>query len=70
VQNSPLEAYKKLHEFYYGGFDYQTKEIAAYLGVSTRTIQNWMRGKTRPSEEQQKKIQTYLDAKATNNKKT
>lgn len=62
--NNSLEEFKKLHSFYAGGVDYQTKEIAEYLGVSTRTIQNWMKGKTCPRDKQQKKIQTYLDMKA------
>lgn len=61
--DNPLDEYKKLHEFYFGGFNYQTKEIAAYVGVSTRTIQNWMKYKTSPSEKQQKKIRAYLDKK-------
>ncbi len=42
MQN-PLEEFIKLHQFYHGGFDYQTKEIAEYLKVSTRTIQRWMK---------------------------
>ena len=64
--NNPLEEYKKLHAFYKGGFDYQTKEIAAYLGVSTRTIQRWMKGRTAPSEDELKKIQSFLKSKKSN----
>lgn len=58
-----LEEFKKLHGFYAGGFDYQTKELAEYLGVSTRTIQRWMKGKTRPSKDQLKRIRAYLEKK-------
>ena len=61
--NNPLEEFKKLHQFYCGGFDYQTKEIAEYLKVSTRTIQRWMKGKTAPSEDELSKIQAYLTSK-------
>ena len=62
MQN-PLEEFIKLHTFYKGGFDYQTKEIAEYLKVSTRTIQRWMKGKTTPSEDELNKIQAYLISK-------
>jgi len=61
--NNPLEEFKKLHQFHHGGFDYQTKEIAEYLKVSTRTIQRWMKGKTAPSEDELNKIQSYLNSK-------
>ena len=59
MENS-LDRFKKLHEFYAGGFAYQTRELAMYLGVSSRTIQRWMKGKTSPSEAQLEKIQSYL----------
>lgn len=65
---NPLEEFKGLHKFYFGGVDYQTKELAEYLDVTTRTIQNWMRYKTQPSEEQLKKIQAYLDKKEASHK--
>ena len=64
---NPIEEFKGLHEFY-GGFDYKTKKLAEYLGVSTRTIQRWMKGKTAPSEEETKKIKAYLTAKKASNK--
>lgn len=57
---NPLDRFKKLHKFYAGGFAYQTRELAIYLGVSTRTIQRWMKGITSPSEAQFEKIQSYL----------
>ena len=64
LEKKPFEEFKRLHAFYMGGFDYQTKEIAAYLGVTPRTIQNWMKYKTEPSGKQLKKIKAYLDKKA------
>jgi len=39
---------------------FHTKDLAAYLGVSTRTIQRWMKEKTKPSEEQLQKISFYI----------
>lgn len=57
---NPLDRFKKLHQFYAGGFAYQTRELAAYLGVSTRTIQRWMREVSAPSEAQLEKIQAFL----------
>ena len=66
--NDPLEEFMKLHKFYAGGVDYRTKEIAEYVGVSTRTIQNWMKQKTIPSEKQQNIIQDYLNMKASEKK--
>ena len=65
MQN-PLEEFKRLHKFYKGGFDYQTKELAGYLDVSTRTIQRWTKGITSPSEAESKKIQAYLNSKKAN----
>ena len=59
--------FKRLHELY-GGFDCQTKELAEYLDVSTRTVQRWMKGKTAPSDSEMKKIKAYLTAKRTSNK--
>jgi len=59
---NPIREFRKLHKFY-GGFDYQTKELAEYLSVSTRTVQRWMKGKTAPSTDEMKKIKAYLTAK-------
>jgi len=39
---------------------FHTKDLAAYLGVSTRTIQRWMKGQTKPREEQLQRIAQYL----------
>ena len=53
-----LEEWFKLHKFYMG--DYQTKDLAEYLKVSPRTIQRWLKEKTKPSEEQLAQISKYL----------
>jgi transcriptional regulator with XRE-family HTH domain len=54
-----LEEWKELHKFYryYG---YLTKDLAAYLKVSPRTIQRWLKGKTRPNPEKLNRIKKYL----------
>jgi transcriptional regulator with XRE-family HTH domain len=39
---------------------FHTKDLAIYLGVSTRTIQRWMKEKTQPKEEQLQKIAQYV----------
>jgi len=64
---NPIREFRKLHKFY-GGFDYQTKELAEYLSVSTRTVQRWMKGKTAPSTDEMKKIKAYLMAKRASGK--
>ena len=62
-----IQEFKRLHELY-GGFDCQTKELAKYLDVSTRTVQRWMKGKTVPSDGEMKKIKAYLTTKRVSNK--
>jgi len=39
---------------------FYTKDLAANLGVSTRTIQRWMKEQTKPSEEQLQRIAQYI----------
>jgi transcriptional regulator with XRE-family HTH domain len=39
---------------------FYTKDLAEYLGISTRTIQRWMGERTRPNEEQLQKISQYV----------
>ncbi len=58
-----LEELKKLHKFYLYS-DYRTKDIAEKLDVSARTIQRWLKGKTKPSEEKLKQIRQYLAQKS------
>ncbi len=34
-----------------------TEEVALYLGVSARTVQNWLRGSYQPKAQQEKELQ-------------
>jgi len=48
---------------------FHTKDLAVYLGVSTRTIQRWMREQTKPSGEQLRRIALYVkENSATDNR--
>jgi hypothetical protein len=54
-----LDAWKELHRFYmYHG--YLTKDLAAYLKVSPRTVQRWLKGTTHPKERYSELIEEYL----------
>lgn len=55
-----LEEWFNLHKFHFYSGSYQTKDLAGYLGVSPRTIQRWLKGKTRPNKEQLGRISRYL----------
>lgn len=55
-----LEDWYKLHKFHFYSGSYQTKDLADYLDVNSRTIQRWLKEKTRPSKEQLIKISKYL----------
>jgi uncharacterized protein YjcR len=55
-----LEGWYKLHKFHLYAGSYQTKDLAKYLEVSPRTIQRWIREKTKPSKEQLAQIGGYL----------
>jgi len=55
-----LEEWHKLHKFHFYSGSYETKELAEYLGVSSRTIQRWIKEKTKPHKEQLLKISKYL----------
>lgn len=54
-----LEAWQELHRFYKYS-SYLTKDLAAYLKVSPRTIQRWSKGKTRPNQKELNLIKKYL----------
>ncbi len=45
--------------------DYQTKDLAGYLKVSTRTIQRWFKEKSCPNTEQLASIRRYLNSAET-----
>lgn len=55
-----LEEWYKLHKFHFYSGSYETKDLARYLGVSPRTIQRWLKEKTKPSQEQLAQIKRYL----------
>jgi len=55
-----LDEWYKLHKFHFYSGNYETKGLAKYLGVSPRTIQRWIREKTKPSKEQLARISRYL----------
>lgn len=55
-----LEDWYKLHKFHLYSSSYETKDLANFLGVSPRTIQRWIREKTKPNKEQLAQIGRYL----------
>ncbi len=60
-----LEEWRKLHDFYKYS-DYLTKDLANFLNVSPRTIQRWIKGSAKPSEEKIEQIKIYLLGRAKN----
>ena len=58
-----LQEWYQLHQFHMYSGSYETKELAEFLGVSERTIQRWLKEKTKPSKEQLNKINKYLKQK-------
>lgn len=58
-----LQEWYKLHRFHLYSGSCQTKDLANYLGVSSRTIQRWIKEKTKPSKEQLMRISRYLKEK-------
>jgi len=55
-----LEEWHKLHKFHFYSGSYETKDLANFLDVSSRTIQRWLKEKTKPNKEQLNKISLYL----------
>ncbi len=55
-----LQAWYHLHEFHMYSGSYETKGLAEFLGVSTRTIQRWLKEKTKPDSMQLAKISEYI----------
>lgn len=56
-----LVAWYNLHKFYMS--DYKTKDLAEYLKISPRTIQRWLKEKSKPNREQLEQISKYLGLK-------
>jgi len=55
-----LEEWYKLHKFHFYSGSYETKDLANFLGTSPRTIQRWLKEKSKPSKEQLAHIKRYL----------
>ncbi len=55
-----LENWYQLHKFHFYSGSYETKDLASFIGVSPRTIQRWLKEKTKPNREQLLKIKAYL----------
>jgi transcriptional regulator with XRE-family HTH domain len=55
-----LEEWHRLHKYHFYSGSYETKELAEYLGVSSRTIQRWVKEKTKPHKKQLLRISKYL----------
>ncbi len=58
-----FEEWRKLHNFYEYS-DYLTKDLANVLDVSTRTIQRWLKGTSKPSKKKLELIKIYLSKKS------
>ncbi len=58
-----LEEWYKLHQFHLYSGSYETKDLAKYLRVNPRTIQRWLREKSKPASEQVAQIRRYLNSK-------
>lgn len=58
-----LEEWLNLHNFYLYSGSYETKNLANYLAVTPRTIERWIKEKTKPKKEQLARIKMYLEAK-------
>ncbi|MDI6606724.1 MAG: helix-turn-helix transcriptional regulator [Candidatus Omnitrophota bacterium] len=55
-----LEEWYKLHQFHLYTGSYETKDLADFLKVTPRTVQRWLKEKTKPSKEQLAVIKRYL----------
>jgi len=55
-----LEEWHQLHKFHFYSGSYETRDLAKYLGVSLRTIQRWIKEKTKPNKEELAQISSYL----------
>jgi transcriptional regulator with XRE-family HTH domain len=58
-----LQEWYQLHTFHKYSGSFETKELAEFLKVSERTIQRWLKDKTKPSDKQLAKISQFLEEK-------
>jgi transcriptional regulator with XRE-family HTH domain len=61
------EEWVRLHRFHSYSGSYETKDLARFLGVSTRTIQRWLKDKTKPNKARLAQIGEYLTQKEPKN---
>jgi transposase-like protein len=59
-----LQEWYDLHRVHLYSGNYETKDLADFLRVTSRTIQRWLREKTKPNKEQLKQIKQYLVQKS------
>ena len=57
-----LQEWYNLHKFHKYS-DYLTKDLADFLKVSPRTVQRWIKGKTKPGRKKLLQISRYLAEK-------
>ena len=62
-----LQEWLNQHNFYLYSGSYETKDLANFLGVSPRTIQRWLKEKTKPNKAQLAQINEYLAQKKLKN---
>ena len=55
-----LKEWYRLHQFHLYSGSYETKDLANFLKVSPRTIQRWLKEKSKPTKEQLAQIKRYL----------
>ena len=56
-----LQEWHRLHQFHLYCGSYETRDLAEFLGVSVRTIQRWLKEKTKPNGRQLGRINKYLE---------
>lgn len=55
-----LEEWYKLHKFHFYSGSFKTTDLAKYLRIAPRTIQRWLKEKTKPSKELLAQIKRYI----------
>ena len=65
AMDKELQEWLNLHNFYLYSGSYEIKGLSDYLGVTSKTIERWIKDKNRPKKEQLAKIRLYLESKKT-----